>query len=48
MADGVQRLVYSLSISGGPTAGPDDYGVVAVIDGSKSSKARPSKFSDAV
>ena len=33
--DGIQRYEYSSVICGGPTESPNDYGVVAVIDGSK-------------
>lgn len=35
-AEGLQRFAYVSTISGGPTTPPDDYGIVAVIDGSKS------------
>ena len=33
---GVQKLWYSSVVCSGPTARLEDYGVVAVIDGSKS------------
>ena len=32
---GIQRLAYASAMSSGPTSPPDDYGIVAVIDGSK-------------
>ena len=33
--DGPQELAYISTVASGPTAPPDDYGIVAVIDGSK-------------
>ena len=35
LTDGVQNLVYSSNTCCGPTTPPHDYGIVAVIDGSK-------------
>lgn len=45
--DGVQRLAYTSAIAGGPTLTPEDYGVVAVIDGSKSSLESCQIYADA-
>lgn len=35
---GLQRLAYTSRVSGGSTSSPEDYGVVTVVDGSKSRK----------
>ncbi|KAL9125581.1 MAG: hypothetical protein Q9217_005231 [Psora testacea] len=32
-AEGIQRLAYALTITSSPTSPPNDYGVIAVIDG---------------
>ena len=32
---GIQKLEYNLTVASGPTSPPNDYGIVAVIDGSK-------------
>lgn len=31
---GLRRLEYTLAVAAGPSTPPDDYGVIAVIDGS--------------
>lgn len=37
---GLQRLAYTSRVSGGSTSSPEDYGVVVVIDGSKSRRTQ--------
>lgn len=40
--EGVQRLEYNFAVATSPTSPPNDYGIVAVIDGSRSNLVTPS------